>query len=124
MKGIIECVTWMVENKNKKLKSSERTMWYNGFGFRFRLSLEGSEVAMHVKWFKILDRYEWTPVATSVDFDTAKADCKKNGTPYKSYDKGYTQNLKMDRDNMGHVRITDMEYEGRPSILDVEWTPV
>jgi len=80
VKGIKECVNWMIDNPGKMLEHSQMKVWYDGcMLLMFDIANEilynernedsyGSEVFSD---YNILDEYEWEPVIEPVDVKEA-----------------------------------------------------
>jgi len=79
MKGIKECVNWMVDNDSKKITNDGRCAYWNGHEFY----LTDDECTVLITNF-VKFKEEWFEVIEPVDFLTAYNDCLENGTEYKA----------------------------------------
>jgi len=74
MKGIKECVSWMIDNGGKKIQHETLEMWFNGSSF----VLKPRDIKEYeIDCFNMLDVNNWEPVPEPVDFMTAINSGKK-----------------------------------------------
>lgn len=92
MKGIKECLTWMLDNP-MKIIDSENQFWsyrYNDVDDRFELKTKSEQKDKFrlAESFDSLKHSRWQEVVEPVDFLTAYKDCLENGVAYGWYPGG------------------------------------
>lgn len=114
MKGIKECLNWMLDNPMKELKSyGMANRRYNDKCKTFEIYAGGLGPWEAFNNFHYFNFGIWTEVEEPVDFITAYQDCLENGNTYKAVDtknvQGTNQQI-MDR-RSNSVRVYDKEID-------------
>ena len=89
MKGIKECLGWMVDNPLKAITNGDYEVKYiekhDQFQKTIVTTLEDGRISHHTTLFNDfyeLNRYEWTVVVKPADIYTALKDCEETGQRY------------------------------------------
>ena len=129
MKGIKECLNWMLDNPMKVIESKNQ-YWsyrYNDIEFRFELKSvrDEKEKFRNAGCFQSLENSDWQEVIEPVDFITAYKDCLENGTEYKGFskwDERYGEVI-MRKESGNEVWVLD--YDGQANVhLNCKWIKV
>ena len=119
MKGIKECLKWMIDNEGKKIKCVDRLVFFSVNNF-YTTSV-GSDLAGVPNSLGFLMSGEWQEAIEPVDFITAYEDCKENGTEYKVEYKSFEDQFMRNKSGSVHIESEDDFCEVE---IDVMWKKV